>query len=37
MEVITKEQFETAKDMKPVLKKDAQIKELTDEEFNKLI
>jgi len=37
MEVITKEQFESAKDMKPILKKEAQIKELTEEEFNKLI
>ena len=35
MEVITKEQFEAAKDMKPVLKEGAQIKELTEEEFNK--
>ncbi len=37
MDVITKERFESAKDMKPVLKKEAQLKELTEEEFNKLI
>lgn len=37
MEVITREQFEAAKDMKPILKKEAQVEELTEEQFNILL
>lgn len=37
MEMITKEQFETAENMKPILKRESRVKELTKEEFNTLL